>query len=171
MGKLPGKGWCSETNTVYQFHGCYYHGHPCIGQEVNPVNGKPMNQLPADNRKNTAYLRHFVKVVELWECDWKEMRRDPVVKKCLDAAFPRRRHARWTMTSQQILSGLLAGTVFELIDRDGCVPEALIAQFAEMQTVFKNIRLTRDDLGPFMRWYAEKHDIMTTPRRMIMGNY
>ena len=90
----------------------------------------------------------FVKVVELWECEWKEMRRDPAVKNCLDAASPRRRHARWTKTSQQILSGMRARTVFGLIECDICVPEALLAHFAEMQPAFKNIR--RDHLGPFI---------------------
>ena len=99
------------------------------------------------------------------------MRRDPVVKKCLDTAFPRRRHARWTMTSQQILSGVRAGTVFGLIECDLCVPEALREHFAEMQPVLKNIRMTRDDLGQFMRRYAEEHNIMATPRRMLVGSY
>ena len=110
-----------------------------------------MAELLTETRKNAAFLRHFVKDVELWECEWKEKRRDPVVKKCLDAVFPRRRHVRWTMTSQQILSGVRAGTVFGLIECDLCVPEVLREQFAEMQPVNKNIRLTRDDLGPFMR--------------------
>ena len=73
IGKLPVDRWCSETNTADQFHGCFYHGHPFTGQEVNAVNGKPMTQLLAETRKNTAYLRHFIKVVELWECEWKEM--------------------------------------------------------------------------------------------------
>ena len=150
IGKLPVDGWCSETNTAYQFHGCFYHGHPCLGLETNAVNGKPMTQLLAETRKNTAYLRHFVKVVELRECEWKETRRDPVVKKCLDAAFPRRRHVRWTMTSQQILRGVRDGTIFGLIECDVSVPITLHAHFSEMQPVFKNIRLTRDDLGPFM---------------------
>ena len=95
----------------------------------------------------------------------------PAVKKCLDAAFPRRRHARWTMRSQQIKSGVRAGTVFGLIECDICVPEALREHFAEMQPVFKNIRLTRDDLGAFMRRYAEEHNIMTTPRRMLLGSF
>ena len=54
---------------------------------------------------------------------------------------------------------------------DVCVPEALREHFAEMQPVFKNIRLTRDDLGPFMRRYAEEHNIMATPRRMLVGSY
>ena len=166
IGKLPVDGWCSETNTAYQFHGCFYHGHPCLGLETNAVNGKPMTRLLAETRKNTAYLCHFVKVVE-----WKETRRDPVVKKCLDAAFPRRRHVRWTMTSQQILRGVCDGTIFGLIECDVCVPEELRAHFGEMQPVFKNIHLTRDDLGPFMRRYAEEHDIMTTPRRMLVGSF
>ena len=114
IGKLLVDGWCSETKTADQFHGCFFHGHSCTGKEVNEVNGKPTAELLTETRKNIAYLRHFVKVVELWECEWKETRRDPVVKKCLDAAFPRRRHVRWTMTSQQILSGVRAGTVFGL---------------------------------------------------------
>ena len=99
------------------------------------------------------------------------MRRDPDVKKCLDAAFPRRRHARWTITSRQILSGVRAGTVFGMIECDICIPEELREHFAEMQPVFKNIRLIREDLGPFMRRYADEHNIMTTPQRMLVGRY
>ena len=130
-----------------------------------------MAQLLADTRKNKAYLRHFVKVVELWEREWKEMRRDPAVRKCLDAAFPRRRLVRWTMTSQQILSGVRAGTVFGMIECDICVPGELRKHFAEMQPVFKNIRLIREDIGPVMRRYAEEHNIMTTPRHMLVDSY
>ena len=92
-------------------------------------------------------------------------------EKCLDAAFPRRRHARWTKTSQQILSGVRVGTVFGLIECDVCVPQALRAHFAKMQPVFKNIRLTRDDLGPFIRRYAEERGIMATPQRMLVGSF
>ena len=90
IGKHRVDGWCSETKTAYQFQGCFFHGCSCNREEVNAVNGKPMAQLLAETRKTTAYLRHFVTVVELWECEWKEMRRTPAVRKCLDAAFPRR---------------------------------------------------------------------------------
>ena len=61
--------------------------------------------------------------------------------------------------------------VISLIECDLCVPEALREHFTEMQPVFKNIRLKRDDLGPFMRRYAEEHNIMATPRRMLVGSY
>ena len=171
IGKHRVDGWCSETKTAYQFQGCFFHGCSCNREEVNAVNGKPMAQLLAETRKTTAYLRHFVTVVELWECEWKAMRRTPAVRKCVDAAFPRRRHVQWTMTSQQILNGVRAGTVFGMIECDVRVPEALRAHFAEMQPVFKNIGMQREDLGPFMRRYAEEHDIMKTPRRMLVGSY
>ena len=75
------------------------------------------------------------------------------------------------MTSQPILSGVRAGTVFDMIKCEICVPEELREHFAEMQPVFKNIRLIRKDLGPFMRRYADEHNIMTTPQRMLVGSY
>ena len=172
IGKHRVDGWCSKTKTAYQFQGCFFHGCPCTQAEVNSVNGKTMAELLVATRKTTAYLRHFVKVVELWECEWKKMRRDPLVKRCLDTAFSRRRrHVQWTMTSQHILSGVRDGTVFGMIECDICVPEELCDHFAEMQPVFKNISLTREDLGPSMRRYAEEHNIMTTPRRMLVGSY
>ena len=52
--------------------------------------------------------------------------------------------------------------------RTGRITRAI---FAEMQPVFKNISLIREDLGPFMRRYAEEHNIMSTPRRMLVGSY
>ena len=33
IGKLPVDGWCPETRTAYQFHGCFFHGCPkCYDQ-------------------------------------------------------------------------------------------------------------------------------------------
>ena len=90
-------------------------------------------------------------------------RQDVTMKRCLDAVFPRRRHTRWKMTQHRILADVRAGTLFCMIECDVRVPEELHARFAEMQPVFKNVALNRDDLGPFIRRYAEDHDIITRP--------
>ena len=37
--------------------------------------------------------------------------------------------------------------------------------------MFKNIRLIREDLGPFMRRFADEHNIMSIPQRMLVGSY
>ena len=160
IGKLPVDGWCAETRTAYQFHGCFWHGCPkCYDQnETNPKNNKTMAELLADTKKHTTYLRRHVKVVEMWECDWKRERDPP----------PRQ---KWKMTQQQIIAAVVDGTLFGMVECDVRVPEHLQDHFAEMQPIFKNTTVTRDDIGPFMRQYAEEHDIMSTPRRMLVGSF
>ena len=160
IGKLLVDGWCVNTRTAYQFHGCYFHGCPkCYDQEeTNKLNGKTMATLLEDTKKNTAYLRRHVKVVEMWECTWKR-ERDP----------PRRE--KWNMTQSKMLAAVIDGTLFGMVECDIHVPDNLREHFAEMQPIFKNTTVTRDDIGPFMRQYAEENDIMSTPRRMLVGSY
>ena len=169
IGKLLVDGWCAETRTAYQFHGCYFHG--CTNcyepQETNALNGKTMAKLLEDTKKNTAYLRRHVHVVEMWECEWKEIRKEPDVKSFL---APTRRQ-KWKMTQQQIITAVVDGTLFGMVECDVRVPSELRAHFAEMQPIFKNATVTRDDIGPFMRQYAEEHDIMSAPRCMLVGSY
>ena len=38
--QLPVDGWCAQTNTVYQFHGCYWHGHECMQKKGVTMNEK-----------------------------------------------------------------------------------------------------------------------------------
>ena len=40
------------------------------------VNGKTMVTLLEKTRCNTAYLRRHGKMVEMWECEWKDVRND-----------------------------------------------------------------------------------------------
>ena len=161
IGNLPVDGWCAQTRTAYQFHGCFWHGCPkCHAdpEETNPKNGKTMAVLLADTKNHTAYLRRHVNVIEMWECAWKRERDPP----------PRR---KWNMTQNEMLAGVVDGTLFGMVECDICVPEELQDYFSEMQPVFKNASVTRDDIGPFMRQYAVDHDIMSTPRRMLVGSY
>ena len=75
------------------------------------------------------------------------------------------------MTQHQILAAVVDGTLFGMVECDVCVPRELQDHFAEMQPIFKNTTVTRNDIGPFMRDYAEEHDIMSAPRRMLVGSY
>ena len=111
IGKLPVDGWCAETRTAYQFHGCYFHG--CTNcyepQETNTLNGKTMAELLADTKKHTTYLRRHVKVVEMWECDWKRERDPP----------PRQ---KWKMTSHSIIAAVIDGTLFGMVEWTSAFP-------------------------------------------------
>ena len=130
-----------------------------------------MAQLREETRKHTAYLRRYVKVVDMWECTWKQTRKAPAVKQLLDTEFPHRRGVKWELSQKQILDAVSVGTLFGLVECDIRVPENLRQHFAEMLPVFKNTTVSRDDIGPFMRQYARNNDIMSTPRRMLVGSY
>ena len=117
-----------------------------------------MAKLLEDTKKNTAYVRRHVHVVEMWECEWKREAKPP-------------RRPKWTMTQNEILTAVIDGTLFGMVECDVRVPDNLRGHFAEMQPVFKNPTITRDDIGPYMRQYAEEHNILTKPRRKLVGSF
>ena len=61
------------NNTVYQFHGCFYHGCPNCFQpyDYNPVTNEKYCNLYSRTNKFTYRLeRAGYKVIEKWECDF-----------------------------------------------------------------------------------------------------
>ncbi|XP_018570577.2 uncharacterized protein LOC108910461 [Anoplophora glabripennis] len=75
-------GFCSETEEVFEFHGCYYHGCPSC---FKCNRGEPLQDNPAetmdlrhestisktDRLKNLGY-----EVIEMWECQFRKMLQD-----------------------------------------------------------------------------------------------
>ncbi|MGZ8924418.1 MAG: helix-turn-helix transcriptional regulator [Nitrososphaeraceae archaeon] len=76
--KIPGTrykadGYCSERNTIYEFHGDYWHGNPNVysSEEINVVNGKTMGEL----YKTTVHKEQIIRklgynLIVMWEKDW-----------------------------------------------------------------------------------------------------
>jgi hypothetical protein len=42
--------------------------------------------------------------------------------------------------------------------------------FAEMPTIYKNIEVSRDDIGDHMKTYAEERNVMNQPRKCLVGS-
>lgn len=68
-------GYCEETNTIFEYHGCLFHGCPlCFnGEDNNPVIGDKNKNL----YKKTIEKENFIKsqgynLVVMWEHDWKK---------------------------------------------------------------------------------------------------
>jgi len=77
--QIPVDGFCEETKTIYQFFGCYWHGHQCAlnvekhgnMKTLNQVNGKLMSTLRKDTEDITNYLRdEGYAMVTIHECQW-----------------------------------------------------------------------------------------------------
>ena len=76
--KVPGTkfhadGYCSETRTIYEYHGDYWHGNPrCYpGETMNEVVKMTMGALYARTMCRETMLRDMgYTVVSIWEHDW-----------------------------------------------------------------------------------------------------
>jgi hypothetical protein len=64
------------------------------------------------------------------------------------------------MTEDQILAAVLNDQLFGALEVDLHVPDHLKPTFAEMPPIFKNIDVSRDDIGDHMKTYAEERNVM-----------
>jgi DNA polymerase type B, organellar and viral len=66
-------GYDKSTNTVYQFHGCYYHGcKTCYPNTIiNSKNNRYMSDLYAITLANDKLLQQYYNLVTIWEHDFK----------------------------------------------------------------------------------------------------
>ena len=96
--------------------------------------------------------------MEMYECEWKRMReRDPEIKAFVQS---RRSVPKTTLTEDEVINAVRDGSMFGLIEVDIQVPDNLKEYFEKMTPIFKNIDLTREDIGEFMSAYAKEHNIM-----------
>jgi G:T-mismatch repair DNA endonuclease (very short patch repair protein) len=153
---LPVDGWCPATRTVYQFHGCYFHGCPCQGEGTNAFNDKTFTQLREETKAHTTRIQKAgYEVVEKWECEWEG---------------PVRKTTRLT-DQDAIIRGVKEGSLFGFVQCDIHVPDEHKSKFAEIPPIFKNTLVKREDIGEFMENYADINDIMSQPRRSLVGSF
>ena len=67
-------GYCDETKTIYQFHGCFYHGcEKCYdGDAYNSIVCEKFFILLASTQRVTrGFQQAGYTVIEKWECDYR----------------------------------------------------------------------------------------------------
>ena len=172
---LPVDGFDQASATAFQYHGCYWHGCKCQGDTTNAVNGKTMAELRERTEAISTYLRKVLgegHLVEMWGCQWAAMKRNhPEIREFLRSRFGRPLDRKLTLTEAEILEAVQNDTLFGIVECDIHVPDPLKAHFSEMPPVFKNTEISREDIGPFMKAFAEDNNIMPKPRRSLIGSF
>jgi G:T-mismatch repair DNA endonuclease (very short patch repair protein) len=69
-------GYCEETNEVFEYLGCFWHGCICISNRRKPI-GKTEETLENRYEETKAKLQKIVnagyKVVSIWGCEFRKM--------------------------------------------------------------------------------------------------
>ncbi|GFO22438.1 hypothetical protein PoB_004894300 [Plakobranchus ocellatus] len=95
----------------------------------------------------------------MYECEWEEMKEgnDEIVNFIME-------HLPQSLspfsdsspqTKMSILRDIYDGYLYGLVRCDIKVPESLRSHFSKMPPIFKNIDVFSEDIGPFMRYFAD----------------
>ncbi len=70
-------GYLPQTKTVYEFWGDYWHGHPNKVSPDTKIGNKTAHELYiATMIKRKKYLEHGYNLVEIWEHEWDEIKKN-----------------------------------------------------------------------------------------------
>ena len=140
-------GYCSDTRTIYEFDGCYYHGCLCLKkQNATAIKRRKRTQEKLSTLQNLGY-----NVVTMTECKWKKQQQY---------------QASSSMSEQEVLESILANNMFGMVKCNVEVPPEKYNYFSEMCPIFKTCDVTKDDIGTHM---AEMEETTTKKRRLLIG--
>jgi len=69
-------GYCEETNTIYEYHGDFWHGNPNLYKtyDINKRNGKTFGELYKKTLEREQQIRDFgYNLVVMWEHEWNKI--------------------------------------------------------------------------------------------------
>lgn len=57
LGPYPVDGYVGNTNTIYQFQGCYFHGHECrLTEKITDTNWRENREKKVEQNKENDCL-------------------------------------------------------------------------------------------------------------------
>jgi hypothetical protein len=186
VGPFYCDGFDVNIKSIFQYHGCWYHGHSCLSKNLKTFKDI---QLHRNRNKSTHDTTNFMKsqgyrVVEIYECEFKKMKQEnPALRKFISQhVSPFTNKYPSSVNEDDIIQGVMWGEIFGMLEVDISVPDSwsevcfrpdtnLNPQeyFGEMSPIFGNVDITFDDIGPLMQEYINENNLSKRPRRLLIG--
>lgn len=168
-------GYCAHCQTVYEVMGCYYHACDCQMDRIVSSGDEEKMEWAAYRRQFDEEKRHFIETVlgleykVIWECDWKkEIQINNHLKQFIKCQYPFKKRE---LTVREMTKKVTNGSLFGFVECDISVPEELREKFKDFPPIFKNIEVSKEDIGEYMCKYAEDNGYMKRPRKMLISSY
>jgi len=90
IGKYKIDGYCEQTNTFFEFHGCLFHGcQKCYKSDTfNPFKQESMETTYNRHLNRINFIKNSIngELVEIWECEWDRLINEDVeLKKFIES--------------------------------------------------------------------------------------
>ena len=134
-----------QGNLVFQFYGCFWHGHKCSitqGKSYNHVSDKTFFELAYETKQSELYLEKIgYHVISIKECEWCRLKQSCPEVKSFIGKLPSRSVLPTNTTEGEIIDAVHSGKLFGILEVDIHVPAHLKEHFAEMTPIFKNVKI------------------------------
>ena len=183
IGSFYVDGFEAKTNTIFEYHGCYYHGHDC--DMTKNVKSKQWHERKTILQKRTKKRTEFFKslgynVREIYECEFKsQCKTDKELSSFISSRKPTfyRTHSN-TVSESQILKAVKSGQFFGFVECDISIPDTWPEgrerhlppkeYFAEMAPIFCNVEVNFEDIGQHMKDHILKTQGKPFPPRRTL---
>ena len=183
-----------RKGVCYEYHGCRHHGHVCYlndleskarAEEKNKnipydVALKKFREIAEKDRKVTLekdqYIRKHMPLIIMRSCEWYRMKKEnKEVREILQQAgcslYPKSFKAPSSATQEEIINGIINGTVFGLVRCDVNIPNNIRHKFELFPPIYFNTSISRDDVGDYTKKLAEELEELKTPRRQLVTGF
>ena len=128
-------GFCEATNTVFEYYGCYFHGHDICGKYDQLKEKKTI-----EREKILKELGYNVETI--FECEWPK-------------SFKRKNIEPVQCTFSDMKNAILDDESFGIVKCSVHVPKDKIEHFSEFPVIFKNTKIDLDDVGEHMQAHCK----------------
>ena len=181
-------GYDERRETIFEFNGCYYHGHQC--RLTEKVKNENWLRNQPELLKRTELRRKYINnegynVMSIWECDYDNLVKDNVeLKEHIHNRLPTFfKENRYEVAPTTILDAVRGGNLYGMLEVDIEVPETWSSEFetkmplppreyfSEMSPLFCTTEIPFEKIGKPMQDYAKTFGFSERARTVLVGGY
>ena len=148
-------GFDEVNNTVYSFHGCFWHGHPC---HVNA----DLEKWEKTKRREQDLRDLGYTVVTMTSCEWMKMPESKTWYHLKNQEQEQEQdqddlseEEKLKIKQDQLIEDIKNDKVFGFVKCSLHVPDHLIDEFSDFPPIYKNCEIDLKDVGETMQAYCE----------------
>ena len=167
-------GYCIETQTVYEFNGCYFHGcsHDCfiVKKIKNDAWKKRLMEVQSKDNIKRKYLEsEGLKYISIQECEFIKNIKSKSLH-LYQTYLPKYYIShKGKLSLEQAMADIKSGFLFGAVEVDISIEEGYNNKFQEFPPFFCTCDVPMDAIGDHMQEYCKNNEINFKSRHMLIS--